>query len=93
MGKGPAEPGDRPRWLIAPIPERGLHRTKDGDFSLSFQISCGGEHMALAPLTLTPEEAEQLHAALCYALDGLPVPDFAPECRNSIQRRPGGRGY
>ncbi|WP_284709442.1 hypothetical protein [Streptomyces malaysiensis] len=39
---------------------------------------------------LTVLEAEQLHAALCYALGGEPAPENAPECRKPV-RYPGGR--
>ncbi|MDO0933821.1 hypothetical protein QQY66_19810 [Streptomyces sp. DG2A-72] len=34
-----------------------------------------------AELTLTPVDAEHLHAALCRALDAHPAPANAPGCR------------
>lgn len=44
-------------------------------------------------LELTPAEAEQLHARLCYALSRQPASRGAPECRQSVQyghsNRPG----
>ncbi|MES4904502.1 MULTISPECIES: hypothetical protein [unclassified Streptomyces] len=53
-------------------------------------ISGDGQHMAVADLELTLVEAEQLHAALCYALGEQRPPDDAPDCRMPI-RYPGGR--
>ncbi|WP_211270776.1 hypothetical protein [Streptomyces yerevanensis] len=41
-----------------------------------------------AELVLSLVEAEHLHAALCRALDGHPVPPSAPECRTSVETTP-----
>ncbi|WP_438494079.1 hypothetical protein [Streptomyces asiaticus] len=77
-------------WQIGPVPGRGLRRANGEALALPFHISRGGQHCAIAELELTPAEAEQLHAALCYALgEQLPPPD-APECRQPV-RYPGGR--
>lgn len=74
---------------VAPVLGRGLRRRRDGRFELPLRAVRTG---ADAPVTLvlTVVEAEQLHAALCYALDGEPVPVDAPECRQSV-RYSGGR--
>ncbi|MFJ2515656.1 hypothetical protein ACIPEL_36565 [Streptomyces griseoviridis] len=48
--------------------------------------------MASPSLLLTVAEAENLHASLCYALDGEPAPDDAPDCRKPIQY-PGGQRF
>ncbi|MES4901156.1 MULTISPECIES: hypothetical protein [unclassified Streptomyces] len=77
-------------WQIGPVPGRGLHRTHEGELALPLRISHGGQHRAIAELELTPAEAEQLHAALCYALGEQPPPADAPECRRPV-RFPGGR--
>ncbi|MGO4747910.1 hypothetical protein AB4212_04605 [Streptomyces sp. 2MCAF27] len=77
-------------WQIGPVPGRGLRRTRDGELALPLQISSGGQHRAIAELELTPAEAEQLHAALCYALGGQQPPADAPECRQPVHY-PGGR--
>ncbi|MGY0058271.1 hypothetical protein ACWY4P_17245 [Streptomyces sp. LZ34] len=52
--------------------------------------AAAGSTALIAELELTPAEAEQLHAALCYALGGQQPPTDAPECRQPI-RYPGGR--
>ncbi|TVL94489.1 hypothetical protein CD790_02335 [Streptomyces sp. SAJ15] len=74
------------RWRIGPVPERRPSRTEEGDVTLSFPISHAGKPVAVAPLTLTAAEAEQLHAALCHALAGHPPPDDAPACRQPCGR-------
>lgn len=71
-------------WVISPVPGRGLYRAEDGALALPLQISSGGRHLVVAELRLTPAPAEQLHAALCYALDGLLPPSDAPECRQPV---------
>ncbi|MDX3227572.1 hypothetical protein [Streptomyces sp. ME19-01-6] len=55
-------------WRITAVPGRGLRRTVEDGLALPLQISRGGQPSAIAELELTPAEAEQLHAALCYAL-------------------------
>ncbi|WFB09428.1 hypothetical protein LRS74_22065 [Streptomyces sp. LX-29] len=76
------------RWRIGPAPERRPSRTEEGDVTMSFPISRAGKPVAIAPLTLTPAEAEQLHAALCYVLAGQRPPDGGdvPECRSAYPR-------
>lgn len=76
-------------WKVGPVPGRGLRPHKNGHFELPLQALCPAD-AAAASLVLTGVEAEQLHAALCYALDGESAPADAPECRKPI-RYPGGR--
>ncbi|MEU5271008.1 hypothetical protein AB0G77_21185 [Streptomyces hygroscopicus] len=76
-------------WQVGPAPGRGLRPGKDGLFELPLQVLRPGR-ASLASLVLTVVEAEQLHAALCYALGGEPAPEDAPECRKPV-RYPGGR--
>lgn len=69
----------------------GLRVRREGDqLALTLRVARHGQHVALAPLILTLDESELLHAGLCYALDGEPPPVNAPECRKAI-RYPGGR--
>lgn len=72
-----------------PVPGRGLRRGRDGRFELPLRGVRPGQ-AAPVTLVLTALEAEQLHAALCYALDGQPVPADAPGCREPV-RYSGGR--
>jgi hypothetical protein len=60
-------------WRIDRIPGRPLRRTEEGRMALPLWLAKDGEHIVDVELTLTPAEAEQLHAALSYALDG-PTP-------------------
>jgi hypothetical protein len=84
-----ARPGTSGGWHVAPVPGRGLCRETDGRFVLPLHVIRPGS-AARASLVLTVVEAEQLHAALCYALSGEPPPADAPECRKPV-RYPGGR--
>ncbi|ASQ95859.1 hypothetical protein CGL27_24830 [Streptomyces sp. 11-1-2] len=77
-------------WQVGPVPGRGLRHSRDGHLALPLQVVRSGQHVALASLILTVAEAEQLHAALCYALGAEPAPADAPECREPV-RYPGGR--
>ncbi|MBU3871415.1 hypothetical protein KN815_47440 [Streptomyces sp. 4503] len=77
-------------WEVGPVPGRGLRRERDGYLALPLQVVRSGQHVALTSLVLTVAEAEQLHAALCYALGAEPAPEDAPECRKPV-RYPGGR--
>ncbi|MGW3562998.1 hypothetical protein ACWDSL_03685 [Streptomyces sp. NPDC000941] len=77
-------------WQVGPVPGRGLRREGDGHLALPLQVVRSGQHVAFASLVLSVAEAEQLHAALCYALGGEPAPADAPECREPIHY-PGGR--
>lgn len=76
-------------WHVAPVPGRGLRHRRDGLLELPLQEHCPGRPSP-ASLVLTVVEAEQLHAALCYALGDGPAPANAPECRKPV-RYPGGR--
>ena len=78
------------RWTISPAPGRVLYRADGGALALPLQISSDGQHLVVTELRLAPASAEQLHAALCYALDGQLPPDNAPECRQPV-RYSGGR--
>ncbi|MEU5638000.1 hypothetical protein [Streptomyces milbemycinicus] len=60
---------------------------------MPLHISQGGQHRAIADLELTPAEAEQLHAALCYALGEQPPPPDAPECRQPVHYSGGRQRY
>ena len=77
-------------WTISPLPGRGLRRAEGGVLALPLQINRDGRSLAVTEMRLTPASAEQLHAALCYALDGRLPPHDAPECRQPI-RYPGDR--
>ncbi|MFE4370455.1 hypothetical protein ACFRMN_19855 [Streptomyces sp. NPDC056835] len=79
-----------PEWQIGPVAGQSLSRDQNGQLTLPLQVVHLGKHVATSSLLLTVAEAEQLHASLCYALDGEPMPDNAPDCRKPIQY-PGGR--
>ncbi len=76
-------------WQVGPVPGRGLRRSADSRLELPLRVIRPGR-ASLASLVLTVAEAEQLHAALCYALGDEPAPANAPECRKPV-RYPGGR--
>ena len=76
-------------WQTERIPGRPLHRTDDDRLALPLRLSRNGEITADVELLLSLTEAEHLHAALCRALDGHPVPQSAPDCRPSVQASPG----
>ncbi|MBH5335356.1 hypothetical protein IHE55_11345 [Streptomyces pactum] len=77
-------------WRIGPRPGHRPRRDgDDGGVAVPLTVTRDGQVVGAADLVLTAAEAEQLHAALCYALDGRPVPDFAPDCRYPVQRRNG----
>lgn len=76
-------------WHVGPVPGRGLRWGDDGLLELPLHVLRSGR-VSLASLVLTVAEAEQLHAALCYALGDEPAPANAPECRKPV-RYPGGR--
>lgn len=65
-----------------------LGRTEHEQVVLPLSIVKGDEEVAQASVVLTLAEAEFLHAQLCRALDGQPVPAGAPECRYTIQGDP-----
>ncbi len=76
-------------WRVGPAPGRGLRPGNDGVLELPLQVLRPGRASRVS-LILTVVEAEQLHAALCYALGDEPAPKGAPECRKPV-RYPGGR--
>ncbi|MEU0845741.1 hypothetical protein ABZ370_40700 [Streptomyces sp. NPDC005962] len=85
-------PDCRPQseWRLETAPV-GLRVRREGDhLTLTLRVARLGQHVDLAPLILTLDESEQLHAGLCFALDGEPPPVNAPECRKTIHY-PGGR--
>ncbi|MEU7320454.1 hypothetical protein ABZ682_07820 [Streptomyces griseoviridis] len=79
-----------PEWQVERAADRPVTRDQDGTLTVPLRLAHFGEHMASPSLLLTVAEAENLHASLCYALDGEPAPDDAPDCRKPIQY-PGGR--
>ncbi|MFE4945775.1 hypothetical protein [Streptomyces sp. NPDC056641] len=72
-------------WQIGPVSGQSLSRDQNGQLTLPLQVVHLGKHVANSPLLLTVAEAEQLHASLCYALDGEPMRENAPDCRKPIQ--------
>ncbi|WP_405772140.1 hypothetical protein [Streptomyces sp. NBC_01538] len=70
-------------WKVERVPGRPLRRSDDDRLVLHLRLTRAGDQAADAELTLTPAEAEHLHAALCRALDGHPAPPSGPECRPS----------
>ncbi|MFI0814766.1 hypothetical protein ACH4TX_06435 [Streptomyces sp. NPDC021098] len=80
----------QPEWSIEAAPV-GLRVRREGNqLSLTLRVVRRGESVALAPLVLTLDESEQLHAGLCFALGPEPAGADAPECRRTV-RYPGGR--
>ncbi|MDX3752429.1 hypothetical protein [Streptomyces sp. AK08-02] len=75
-------------WEIKRTPGRPLHRTDDDRLVLPLSLSRNGEHATDTELSLSPAEAEHLHAALCRALDGHPAPANPPDCRKPVQTSP-----
>ncbi|MCP9206075.1 hypothetical protein [Streptomyces cucumeris] len=78
-------------WQLQATPA-GLRvrRDLDGCLTVPLGIVRLGKHVALAPLMLSLDEADQLHAGLCFVLAPETPPVDAPECRKSV-RYPGGR--
>jgi hypothetical protein len=54
-------------WRVDRIPGKRVTATDDGVL-LPLWLLYDGEHKADAAFRLTPSEAEQLHAELCYSL-------------------------
>ena len=55
-------------WSIEAAPV-GLRVRREGDrLVVTLRVVRRGESVALAPLILTLDESEQLHAGLCFAL-------------------------
>lgn len=76
-------------WKIERTPGRPLHRTEDNLVALPLRLTRTGDQPTDTTLTLTPAEAEHLHAALCRALDSQPAPPSAPDCRKAVPTPPG----
>lgn len=72
-------------WGIERTPGSRVHRTGDGGVAVPLRLSRNGEHTTDAELVLSLVEAEHLHASLCRALDGHPVPRDAPDCREAVE--------
>jgi hypothetical protein len=62
-----------------------VRRDGEGHYVLPLWLLRDGEYRADLSLTLSPAEAEMLHAQLCRAPDGEPVPPDGPDCRRSVQ--------
>ncbi|MEI5520441.1 hypothetical protein WB401_25630 [Streptomyces brasiliscabiei] len=75
-------------WTIGRPQGCPVRRTADGQLAVPLRLSLTDGHATDTELTLTLAEAEHLHAALCRALDGEPVPAAAPDCRQSVQTSP-----
>ncbi|MEH0418546.1 hypothetical protein [Streptomyces sp. B21-083] len=76
-------------WKVERTPGLPLHRTDDGHYALPLRLTHNGDHPTDTTMTLTPAEAEHLHAALCRALDDQPAPPSVPDCRRTVQTSPG----
>lgn len=70
-------------WRVDRIPGKRVTATDDG-VRLPLWLLHDGEHKADTLFRLSPSEAEQLHAELCYALGEVE----APACRPAAVRRP-----
>ncbi|MDX3516639.1 hypothetical protein [Streptomyces scabiei] len=73
------------RWTVERPPGRPVRRTDDDRLAVPLRVSRADGHSTDTELALTLAEAEHLHAALCRALDGQPVPPAAPDCRQTVQ--------
>lgn len=71
-------------WQLSPAPGRPARRAED-TIAVPLRLSRHGVHAADADLVLGLVEAEQLHAALCFALGDQPAPRDAPGCRRGLQ--------
>lgn len=74
-------------WRLERPAGSPLHRT-DEQVALPLRLVRGGEELTEVPVVMTMAEAEFLHAQLCRALDGKPIPRSAPECRQVMQGDP-----
>lgn len=75
-------------FRIERIPGRPLRALEDGRIAVPLWIVKDGKHAGDTEMVMSIAEAEQLHASLCYALDGQPVPSGAPDCRKTVQKGP-----
>jgi hypothetical protein len=83
-------------WRIDRIPGKAVRRDEDdGRITVPLWLLRNGEHRADLDLTLSPAEAEVLHAQLCYALAALPLAPLEggrmPDCRKAVQGSTGGQ--
>lgn len=74
------------RVQVNRVPSKPVRRQDDGTLAIDLWLTRDGVFDSDATLSLTPAEAEVLHAQLCYALDddtaALIVPESKrPECR------------
>ncbi|MCP9207116.1 hypothetical protein [Streptomyces cucumeris] len=65
-----------------------VRRAADGRIALPMRIRQDSAPVAETLVPLSPVEAELLHAQLCHALDGEPIPEGSPNCRYSVQGDP-----
>ncbi|MFW6695128.1 hypothetical protein [Streptomyces sp. MAR4 CNX-425] len=91
----PTPPGDgnvvTPGLRINRVPNRPVRRAQDGSLTIALWLQRDGRFNADVPLRLSADEAELLHAQLCYALDNEPVPeltDHIPDCRRTTADLP-----
>ncbi|MDX2837100.1 hypothetical protein [Streptomyces scabiei] len=70
---------------VARTPGRPVRWTDDNHLAVPLRIALADGHSTDTEWALTLAEAEHLHAALCRALDGQPVPPAAPDCRQTVQ--------
>lgn len=71
-------------WRIEQIPGKPVHRQpadRTRRFVLPLWLLRDGEHVTDLALTMSPAEAELLHAQLCRALTQAP-----PACRTEAER-------
>lgn len=71
-------------WHVSPAAERPVRRADD-TVVVPLRLSRDGERAAEVDLVLGLVAAEQLHAALCFALGDQPAPRDAPGCRRGVQ--------
>jgi hypothetical protein len=75
-----------PRMQVSRVPSKPVRREEDGTLVIDLWLRRGGAFESDIALRLTGDEAEVLHAQLCYALDDgtasviTPVSKL-PDCR------------
>ncbi|MCQ6552393.1 hypothetical protein NPS70_04145 [Streptomyces sp. C10-9-1] len=75
---------DADRMRISRVPGKPVRRDRDGGLVVDLWLTRAGAFATDLPLRLTPDEAEVLHAQLCFALDDVPLPEAGqrvPDCR------------
>jgi hypothetical protein len=60
-------------WCIDRVPAKPVRRGEDGRITVPLWLLRDGEYHSDLDLSLSPSEAEVLHAQLSYVLDGGPV--------------------